>query len=355
MQLDLKKHKEQIWAYSIIVAAIGVYWFLVRPPFFGEGFVATWDAHGHLFKAHYWAHDILRKGALDGWFPFWHGGFALIHVYPPLLTYLLGILTLLAKPIFILRVVMFLLIVGLVPVMYNFLRSFNVNRIPAAVGSTFMLTLNADFATGLSSLYMMGLIANGLGFLIAIFLMSRLKRDLSQPQRQNRSIVITSITFSLLVLSHAFSAYWWGVMSVVLVLSEIIPDSKRSLQILGRYFFIIFMGLLISCFWWIPFGINFETMKKIEEIAFVSRPDILLKLLKLKEGSGPLGWAFGLMALVGIYHLWSQKKWSTFIFLVGTALFTLLLATNTINSFLPFATTISIQRIRFEGIFWNPE
>ena len=45
--------------------------------------LVCWDLPGHLLRAH---------NGFSSWFPFWHGGFPLTEVYPPLATWLLGLL-----------------------------------------------------------------------------------------------------------------------------------------------------------------------------------------------------------------------------------------------------------------------
>src|SRR5438105_13040965 len=127
--IENTKLREQLVAYWILSLTLGVMLAAVWPSLNNTGYLAAWDAGGHLLKAYYFAHHLLLHGHPSGWFPLWPGGFDLFPFYPPLLYYILGPITLLLPAELALRLVTAGLWLGLVPVTYYFLRSFNVNRL----------------------------------------------------------------------------------------------------------------------------------------------------------------------------------------------------------------------------------
>jgi hypothetical protein len=229
------------------------------------------------------------------------------------------------------------------------LRSFKLNRLISAIGTSFLLALNASFGIGLGALYGVGLLPNGLGFILAIWALGRLKRDLSEPGRGVSHVVLTGLVVGLLVLSHTFSAYWWGAASLFLVASEVIGRPERVAPVIKRYLLILGIGLLISAHWWIPLLLSLDGMGRTGEIQ--QNPwNIILKGLLFSEDSG--GWVMALMSLGGLTYLAVRKNWRTFGFFLSIGIFSLLLSLDTINNFLPFGSVVgSSQFIRFHAFF----
>ena len=238
---------------------------------------------------------------------------------------------------------------GLVPVTYYFFRSFSLNRLIAALGTSFLLALNASFGIGLGALYGVGLLPNGLGFILAIWALGRLKRDLSEPGRGVSQVVLTGLVVGLLFLSHTFSAYWWVAASLFLVASEVIGRGERLAPVLKRYGLILGIGLLISAYWWIPLLLSLDSMGTTGDIQQQSRGVILQGLL-FSQDSG--GWVMALLSLGGLAYLAVRKNWRTFGFFIAIGIFSLLLSLDTINDFLPFGSVVgSSQFIRFHAFF----
>ena len=92
------KRGQQLTAYAILAAIIGVMASVVWPSITAPGYLSAWDAGGHLLKARFFAEELLPHGHLSGWFPTWHGGFDLFQFYPPLLYYVLGPLAAVLNP-----------------------------------------------------------------------------------------------------------------------------------------------------------------------------------------------------------------------------------------------------------------
>lgn len=340
---------ERLIAYAILLITVIVMVVTVGHSLNNSGYLSAWDAGGHLLKAHYFAHELLPHGNLSGWYPLWHGGFDLFQFYPPLLYYLLGPLTLIFQPELALRLMTASLWIALVPATYYFLRSFRLSRIIAAVGASTLLALNASFGIGLGALYGVGLLPNGLGAVLAIWLLGRMKRDLSDPARNKYQFVLTGLVMGALLLAHTFSAYWVLLASVVLLATQAVGGGEPLQRCLKRYGFIVVVGLLVSAYWWVPLTLNLEHMGPTGSIQQPARGDILSGLLLARDSGGVI---ITLLAGGGLAYLAWLKRWRTFAFFVGLGLLTLLLSLNTINNVLPFHSIIaSSQYIRFHAYF----
>ncbi len=349
---------ERIIAYAILGAVVAFMLATVAHSLNASGYLSAWDAGGHLLKADYFAHHILPTGHLTGWFPSWHGGFDLFQFYPPLLYYILGPLTLVMDPELALRLVTAGLWLSLVPVTYYFLRSFEVIReqspVIAAIGTSFLLALNASFGIGLGALYGVGLLPNGLGFVLAIWLLGRLKRDVSDPSRGVAQLLASGGLFGLLVLAHTFSAYWWGLASVALVAS-VLPYAKgatarrRRNAVLLRYGTVLLTGVLLSAYWWIPLALNLGSMGATGVIQQAPKSEIFASLVFAKDSGGLV---MAVLAAGGLFTLAARTSLRTFWLFVGLSVLSLLLSLNVINRFLPFGSVVgSSQFIRFQAFF----
>lgn len=339
---------ERLATYMLLGATVGVMIATVWPSLNDSGYLAAWDAGGHLLKARYLAEHLLPLGFLTGWFPTWHGGFDLLQFYPPLLYYILGPLTYIFKPELALRLLTAGLWIGLVPVTYYFLRSFSMRRLSAALGTSLLLALNASFGIGLGALYGVGLLPNGLGFILAIWALGRLKRDLTNSARGTVQLVLTGLVVGLLILAHTFSAYWWVAASVILLGSELIGRPDKT-TLLKRYGLVLGTGLLISAYWWLPLAMTIGHMGLTGNIQQSSRGAILQGLL-LADDRG--GIPMALLSVAGLVYIGLRRQFRMLGFFLALGVFSLLLSINTINGFLPFGAVISSsQFIRFHAFF----
>lgn len=338
---------QRLIAFAILAATIGLMLSVIWPSLTAPGYLSAWDAGGHLLKARFFAEQLLPNGHLSGWFPTWHGGFDIFQFYPPLLYYILGPLTRLMDPELALRLVMAGLWVGLVPVTYYFVRSFELPRPIAAAGTSLLLALNASFGIGLGALYGVGLLPNGLGAIMAIWTLGRLRRDLADPTRSPRQLLLTGLLFGALILSHTFSAYWFGLASLILLASEVIGRHREVGWAICRYLTMLGIGLVVSAYWWVPLAMGIDQMGPTGALQKSSSWHILTDLLFAKDSGG---WVPALLALGGLICLGWKGRYRTLVFLGGTLAVTLLLSINAINGILPFSSVIaSSQFVRFHA------
>ena len=337
---------ERLAAYAVLALVGLMMLWTVWPSLNGDGYLASWDAGGHLLKAEYFATELLPDFRLDGWFPTWHGGFDLFQYYPPLLYYLLGPLTYVFSPELALRLFTAALWIGLLPATYYLLRSFDLGRLPAALGSGLLLSLNASFGVGLGALYGVGLLPNGLGFILAIWALGRLKRDLFEL-RPAPKLVVTGVVIGLLLLAHTFSAYWFGVASLSLAVAAAWGRPKGP--VFKRFALVSGIGLVLSAYWWLPLAGSLSAMGDTGAIQQQSAVQILADLL-LSRDSG--GWAVSLLAVGGLAYLGFRKHYRELGFFLVVGVVTLLLSINAINGILPFGGVVgSSQFIRFHAFF----
>lgn len=340
---------DRIVSYLILAVILAIMVWTVAPTLNATGYLTAWDAGGHLLKADYFAHHLLNNLTLSGWFPLWHGGFDIFQFYPPLLYYLLGPLTLVMQPELALRLMTAALWLALVPVTYYFLRSWHLNRILAALGTSSLLALNASFGLGLGALYGVGLLPNGLGCILAIFTLGRLKRDLTWPNRGPTQFTLTGVSAALLILSHTFSAYWWLLASLVLVAAESYGSRKLWRRNLKRYGIIIGLAAVLSAYWWVPLGLGIHDMGTTGAVQQSPRSEIFNDLLTAKDSGGII---VAMLAAGGIAYLAFCRSRRTLAFFLSLLALSLLLSMNTINFLLPFSSVVaSSQFIRFQAFF----
>lgn len=340
---------DRIISYLILAAILAIMVWTVAPSLNSVGYLTAWDAGGHLLKAHYFAHHLLTNFTLSGWFPLWHGGFDIFQFYPPLLYYLLGPLTWVFEPEFALRLMTATLWLSLVPVTYYFLRSWHLNRILAALGTSSLLALNASFGLGLGALYGVGLLPNGLGCVMAIFALGRLKRDLTWADRGTRQFTLTGLTVAFLILSHTFSAYWWFLASILLLASESFGSRQLWRRNLKRYGMIIALAAALSAYWWVPLILGINYMGTTGAVQQSPRTDIFNDLLTAEDSGGLV---VAMLAAGGVAYLFLCRSRRTLGFFLSLMAVSLLLSLNTINYLLPFSSVISSsQFIRFQAFF----
>jgi hypothetical protein len=335
-------------ARLVLLATLAVMLGVVWPSFRAPGYMAAWDAGGHLLKAVYLARHLLPLGRITGWFPLWHGGFDLFQCYPPLLYYALAPLTMVLDPELALRIVTALLWLGLVPVAFYFLRSFDLEPLLAAAGAAIVPAMNHVLGVGLGALYGLGLLPNGLGMLLAIATLGRLKRDLSDPGRGPRHWIVTGFLIGLLGLAHTFTSYWWAIASSVLVLCEALGRG-RGLRVIGRFAAMLLIAALVSAYWWVPLVLTLKQMSPPEVMTPGPRLEMAKAMLLASDGGGPI---FAVLALGGVAFLVARRQWRTLIFLVVVAKLSFLLGLNLVNRALPFGRVVaSTQFMRFQPLF----
>lgn len=332
-----KKQKLVFWTlfFLPIIFGLCVTGFTFLSPLPLEG----WDTERHLLLGKIWISFILPHGGWHAWSPFWFGGFDPYVSYGPLISYLMGLSSLIIPSSLIPKIFAFLLWVGIAPVTYYFLRGFRVDEKTSLITGFFCLFINRFESIGIQSIYYLGLFPNALGTLVSIFLLGALQRRINTQKFSMKDSVLAGGMIALLILCHPLCTYWFVGATLCLLLPYIFSGvmQKNLLKIC----FTGALALYLSSFWWIASFLNKSNMEKVDPFNVPSFLE-LFERIKINPGL----FIFGLAA-IGFFSLFYREKSRpalTVTFLLG---WTVLLTTN----IFPLPSTISsTQSIRFEGI-----
>ncbi len=331
----------------ILAIPLGGMVYAAWPTLSGGGFSYPRDAGGHLFRAVYWVRSVLPSGHFFGWFPQWYGGIDLYHTYPVLLYWIMGPLSLVFEQQWTLRLVSFLLWIGILPASYLFLKSFGFSSPQAALGASLSSLLNSTLSFGPDAIYDIGLLPIALGFILVIVMLGLFKKILHAEIVEWKSLFVGGAVWGCLILSHPFCAYWGFFISFILLLTERFNPRSEWKALFFRYAVMILIGLGLSSPWWLGFLLNMPHMLSTNPFGVPEFNDILWRLTDLKSHDGLI---VTLMAGVGFVALVRKRDWSSLIFLGGVLTFSFLLSFGAANKFLPFGGHIGWgQRGRFQG------
>lgn len=309
--------------------------------------LVSWDVQGHLLRARHAAGTLSLRSGFTAWFPSWHGGFPLPEVYPPLTTWLLGIFVALGIDSLAMRITLLGAWIAVVPCSYYFLRSFDVDRWPAAVGSCLSVALNANWTFGAYAIFSLGLLPNAFGFLLAILSLGSARRlvgGFAPPQ----AIARTALLGGLTILAHPFAASWMAAAWLVLGLTRRFTDgvggaSARPLVNAGVW------SLAIGSFYWLPFLANHHNLLATEPFFPTTLAQSLRSIALLRTMGGPAAVALAIAGLAGLALVAHHERLFVFsaLLLVGA-----ILTTGLFAPIFPFASTFGqSQWVRFEGFY----
>jgi len=223
---------------------------LISSPRFSEGVPMGVDSSSHVFQVLYLYESFKSTGKIPLWCTYWYCGFPFLLFYPPL-SYLLAFTLALAgvSPILSYKIVETSFFVATPFTIYFLARTLNLGRREALV---------AAFAFNLIPGVMANLIfwdryptvaAIPLVALLSAFLIRYLKNEGS------KDLIMTTLTFSLLLLTHHFSAYCAALAALLISASYLLL--RRNWETLKRVIkvatFTAAVSSLLAAFWLIPF------------------------------------------------------------------------------------------------------
>ncbi len=321
----------------------------VFPSLYINGVITSWDAVGHLLRAHYWIHHLVSTRFLGGWFPHWNGGFDLYDTAPPLFTFIIGLQQLILPPQLVLRLMMLLLLISIVPVSYLVLRRFGASPLAAAVGASMTAFLDAEQTFGVDAIYGSGLLPNALGFLLALLSISQVKKDIEEENRSFAQCLISAVLLALTIIAHPVMSYWALVAFGVIAVSNLVVTRGRLRAVAARSCFILVVAAVLSMIWWVPLLLNFKTMYRFGPFGDHTAQQLLTRFFFLTDADPTMLLP---VSIAGIFGLASRENKSAAIQWIAMMAVTAALAFNWINSLMPFASVMgSTQRARFEGFF----
>ncbi|PIN81611.1 hypothetical protein COV13_00705 [Candidatus Woesearchaeota archaeon CG10_big_fil_rev_8_21_14_0_10_32_9] len=218
-------------------------------PFWKYNNLYTWDLAGQLFST-WFLKEYLYPGIV-GWNPFFFAGFPQNQFYTPLFSYISATLSFIFSIETSIKIVLSIVIL-LTPVsIYYFLRSLKISKQKSSLLT--LISYSAfyfvrpefnHFGGDFFSTFNVGLFTNALGLILAFFYLGTLIRGLD-----NKKFVLASVLFSLLIISHIFSAVFGLIVGGSFILFRTLKDKKMFK--FGVKHYLLTFGL--TAFWVLPF------------------------------------------------------------------------------------------------------
>jgi hypothetical protein len=245
------------------------------------------DTASHYYPAEYLKEYLLPKGKIVGWCPGWYAGFPLFQFYfflPFLITAFLGYVI----PLQIAFKIVTILGTFLLPVAAFFSMRMMKFKFPipiiAAIFTLSFLFMEANSMWGGNiPSTLAGEFSHSLSLALTVLFFGTLYLGLEK----NRYILYNSILFTLIILTHFYTALF-AALSVVFLL----VISKKRRCTLSYLFKMALLAFLLSSFWIIPLFTNIEYTTTYNYVWYIENikiifPEILLPFL--------------ILALAGIY------------------------------------------------------
>ena len=228
---------------------------------FQDGNLPGWDTSSHFVAFSKMAESYLPRGEISGYMTEWFGGFPLFQFYGPLffvLTSFLWFLTFKTVSLFfIFRFAIFLILLAIVFAFWYFLKTF-FNREIAKFGiitSLFFVFYPKAYAAGgigAGAVIYGGLIPAVTGLVFLIFWLSFIEKLRQNPDSLFYFIGSVFLLF-FLILTHTLSF-----ISGLIVAFVFLIYYWREKLFLKKFLLVLFLGILLSSFWLIPFIQNLD-------------------------------------------------------------------------------------------------
>lgn len=285
---------------SITYVTLFLLLIIISGIFIFDNNLLVWDHYGHIQSAQ---HIIKNMFDYSGWDGSYFNGYPVNYFYPPLLSYLVAITSILLPINLAYKLVSISLIFLTIILFYKFSKLFYTKE--HSLLYTLFLTLLffiPDFiyygkmvglgATLWSSLYV-GLMPALLGFVILVYFI------ICFEKKQN--VLKLAVLFCLGILSHFIF-----VVIILYLLINLLIDFKRKSEII----LIFIIGSCLSAFWWIPAIIY----KEYTVIAYYMLPLVNFT------------WVLILLSFICILYRWNKIEFKFFKFyFVGMVLFLILI------------------------------
>ncbi len=155
-----------ILMYFVFITAIQIY---LVSHIFNKGIPTSVDLPDRLLKAKFTAEELIPNLKVDGWFPYYYGGFQLNQFYPPISYYLPGIIYYLSLTsisfIDAFKIFMVLVYIALPISFFLCCKLFYFDDFTAIISSFFALFISGMFS-GHSGIFAQGEVPHALAFVI---------------------------------------------------------------------------------------------------------------------------------------------------------------------------------------------
>ncbi|MDO8486507.1 MAG: hypothetical protein Q7S77_02325 [Candidatus Staskawiczbacteria bacterium] len=137
-----------------------------------------------------------------------------------------------------------------------------------------------------TDLYIRGAIGEIVSFVILPILILAVVKLTVDSKYYFRWVGIGAIAFTSLVLSHNITAYMFLPFLILLAIFRLIFLPLKKIKTLGQLLLTFFLGLLISCYFWIPAIMESGLMKKDTVFNFIDHFPTLRQLITPYWGYG---------------------------------------------------------------------
>ena len=137
-----------------------------------------------------------------------------------------------------------------------------------------------------TDLYIRGAIGEIVSFAILPILILAVVKLTSDTKHYFRWVGIGAMAFASLVLSHNITAYMFLPFLILLAIFRLIFLPLKKTKIFGQLLLTFFLGLLISCYFWIPAILESGLMKKDTVFNFIDHFPTLKQLVTPYWGYG---------------------------------------------------------------------
>jgi hypothetical protein len=292
-----------VWSFCICL----IVWAL--HPVLSSQIISGWDLTGHFYLQTKMV-DFLKTGAITGYDANWFGGYPAFTFYGPLPYILIALLHLLSFGVipitFLFNCFLFLLPFFFLSSVYYTSRVWFGEKIGplALIFSLFFLFASreyAHFGVGLNSEICLGLFASLFAISLMVFLLGIFGRQRLQRERKDwKLILVGGVLLAMIILTHALTTIFTGVLMAVLVLSY-----RKNLW---RPVILTFLlGLLLSSFWLVPFLLNLKfTSAQMIGMLPLSKDPLFILYPKFNEFFVP-GVVLLICSVVGVAKLFKSK------------------------------------------------
>lgn len=336
------KHRERKWKFSpvwreiivaviVLIAIIGFLLTFFEPRLlFSPTHISAGDTVGHYYGMYYLNKVLIPQGEIIGWCPNWFMGYPMFQFYFPLvftIGALLGYVPGIALPVafkIISCLGVFLLPVGVFLCFRKMNFEFPIPIIAALFTLPFLFMENQSMWGGNIPSTLAGEFAYVFSLSIMIILMGSLYSGI----KEGKHVLMNSVLFALIVISHIFPAMFAVGASTFFLFDR--KNLKKNFIYLAKVFGI---GLLLCSFWLIPMA--FKTAYTVPHMWYLpgSMGEIWKMIFTADEGKFfPLP-IFAIIALAGLgLSIWKKDNKVHYLAFCASLAFVGMLASGTLSS-----------------------
>jgi len=247
-QITVKRKINLLLVFVLLMVGIALCHRALEP-----GLPLGLDSAGHYLKAKFLIEELIPRGKIDGWFPYWHLGFQLFQFYPP------GFYTFTAaihycsfgliSSLYSFKIATVLAFALIAVTVFYMMKTLDYSREASFVSGLLVLFVGNWYGGGVIGTFKTGLVPNSFGLMLVPLVIGLFYKALNEKKEKNT--LIAGLSLGFIVLSHVFSAIVAMGLSLILLITFIIKQKefrKNSTSFLE----IVAIGAMVSLWWWGP-------------------------------------------------------------------------------------------------------